>query len=100
MKKTFAVVLGLILLASTNAFAAGQVKVNFVNATSMTMRFSVDGNPVCSGDVIPNGFCVDYISIGMHTFRAVDVNDSRNSSTLDHELDDSANEWTFRVQED
>jgi len=97
MKKLFAVGV-LVLLASTLLLAATQVKVNFVNATSMTMRFSVDGNPVCAGDVIPNGFCTEYVNVGTHTFRAVDVRDSRNAVEQEHTIDDT-DQWTFRVEE-
>jgi hypothetical protein len=97
MKKMF-VVLGLVLLASSLLLASGQTKVNFVNATSMTLRFSVDGNPVCPGDIMPNGFCTEYISIGPHTFRAVDIRDSRNTIEQEHTIDDS-DQWTFRVEE-
>jgi hypothetical protein len=96
MKRLFAV--AVLILASTLLFAAEQTKVNFVNATSMVMRFTVDGNPVCPGDLIPNGFCTEHINVGTHTFRAVDIHDSRNVIEQEHTVDDT-DQWTFRVEE-
>jgi len=88
MRKTFMILI-LVLLASTLLFAFGQARVDFINHTSSTLRFSIDGNPACAGDVIPNGTCTDYTRVGTPTLRAVDVNDSRFSVSSTHDLDDS-----------
>jgi len=98
MKKTF-LVLGLVLLASTVALAFGQARVDFVNHTSMTLRFSIDGNPVCAGDIIPNGTCTEYTNVGTHTLGAVNVSDSRSSISKTAYLDDDE-PYTWVVSEE
>jgi hypothetical protein len=97
MRKLFVVSI-LVLLASTLLLASGQARVDFVNHTSSTLRFSIDGNAACAGDVIPNGTCTDYASVGTHTLRAVEVNDNRNSVSATRDLDDSE-PYTWVVSE-
>ena len=63
--------IALLFLASTLAFGQdGRTKVNFINQTDSTLRFMLDGNPVCTGDVIPNGMCTEIVNPGSYTASA------------------------------
>ena len=63
--------IALMFLASTLLFAQdGRTKVNFYNQTDSTLRFMLDGNPVCTGDVIPNGMCTEIVNPGSYTASA------------------------------
>lgn len=70
MRKYFGI-LGLAFLASALSFATGQARIDFINHTSATVRFYVDNDPACSGDIIPNGTCSEYVSApATHTLSA------------------------------
>ena len=61
----------LLFLASTLMFAQdGRTKVNFYNQTDSTLRFMLNGNPACTGDVIPGGFCTEPVNPGAYTASA------------------------------
>lgn len=63
--------IALMFLASTLMFAQdGRTKVNFYNQTDSNLRFMLDGNPVCTGDVIPGGYCTEVVNPGSYTASA------------------------------
>ena len=63
--------IALMFLASTLLFAQdGRTKVNFINNTDSNLRFMLNGSPVCTGDVIPNGFCTEVVNPGAYVASA------------------------------
>lgn len=64
-------VLALMLLVSTLAIAQdGRTRVNYYNQTSQTLRMLIDGRPACTGDVIPQGYCTEPVTPGVHSIGA------------------------------
>lgn len=58
-----------VVILATAAFAQTGT-VNFVNQTSSTLRFLLNGNPACAGDVIPNGSCSETVNAGNYFAQA------------------------------
>ena len=81
MKK---VLFALLFLASTLGFAQdGRTKVNFVNQTNSSLRFMLNGNPACTGPVIPNGFCTEPVNPGAYTASATDGRQTTSGQSFD-----------------
>ena len=75
--------IALMFLASTLVFAQdGRTKVNFYNRTSTTLRFMLNGNPVCTGDVIPQGFCTEPVNPGAYTASATNGQQSTGGQSF------------------
>lgn len=63
MRKFLAI--SILFLASVLAFGQdGRTKINFYNNTDVTLRFLLNGQPACTGDVIPNGTCTEILNAG------------------------------------
>ena len=76
--------IALMFLASTLMFAQdGRTKVNFYNQTGSTLRFMLNGNPVCTGDVIPGGFCTEPVNPGSYTASATDGQQTTGGQSFD-----------------
>jgi hypothetical protein len=74
----------LLFLASTLMFAQdGRTKVNFYNQTDSNLRFMLNGNPVCTGDVIPNGFCTETVNPGAYTASATNGSQTTGGQSFD-----------------
>jgi hypothetical protein len=81
MKK---VLIALMFLASTLLFAQdGRTKVQFFNQTSTTLRFMLNGNPVCTGDVISQGYCTEPVNPGAYTASATNGQQTTGGQTFD-----------------
>jgi len=71
MKKYFALLLASILMLAVSVFAQdGATTLNYYNRTSQTIRMLVNGNPACSGDVMPGGYCVESVNPGTYLMQA------------------------------
>ncbi len=93
MKKALALA-ALLLLSTVSSVATGQARIDFINHTSATVRFAVDGNPACPGDIIPNGTCSEYVSApATHTLSASAPGYEPISRTVTVE-DGDVKEWT------
>jgi hypothetical protein len=74
----------ILFLASALAFGQdGRTKVNFYNQTDVNLRFMLNGNPVCTGDVIPGGFCTEPVYPGSYTASATDGQRSTSGRSFD-----------------
>ena len=74
----------LLFLASTLMFAQdGRTKVNFYNQTDSTLRFMLNGNPACTGDVIPGGFCTEPVNPGAYTASATNGSQTTGGQSFD-----------------
>jgi hypothetical protein len=87
--------IALMFLASTLMFAQdGRTKVNFYNQTDSTLRFILYGNPACTGDVIPGGFCTEAVAPGTYTASATDGQRSSGGQTFTIAYGET---YTYRV---
>ena len=78
------ILITLMFLASTFAFGQdGKTKVNFYNQTDSSLRFMLNGNPTCTGDVIPNGFCTEPVNPGTYTASATDGRQTTSGQSFD-----------------
>jgi len=76
--------IALLFVVSTLAFGQdGRTKVNFFNQTSTTLRFMLNGNPVCTGDVIPQGYCTEPVNPGTYTASATNGQQTTGGQTFD-----------------
>jgi hypothetical protein len=84
MKVKFFSALAVIVLAAATMLAQdGRTKVNFYNQTSDTLRFMLNGNPVCTGDVIPGGYCTEPVNPGTYTASATNGRQTTGGQTFD-----------------
>jgi hypothetical protein len=89
----------LMFLASTLMFAQdGRTKVNFINKTNDSLRFMLNGNPACTGDVIPNGFCTEPVNPGTYTASATNGRETTGGQTFSIEYGGTYT-YTVYVQE-
>jgi hypothetical protein len=71
MRKFFALLSAVILSLAASVFAQdGATTLNYYNRTSQTIRMLVNGNPACSGDVMPGGYCVESVNPGTYLMQA------------------------------
>jgi len=69
MRKFFA--LALLFLASSFVLAQdGRTRIDYYNKSSQTVRMLINGNPACTGDVMPGGYCTEPINPGTYVLSA------------------------------
>ena len=69
MKKFFA--LTLLFLASSFVLAQdGRTRIDYYNKSSQTVRMLINGNPACTGDVMPGGYCTEPVNPGTYVLSA------------------------------
>ena len=91
--------LAVIVLAAASLFAQdGRTKVNFSNHTGDSVRFMLNGNPACTGDVIPNGFCTEPVNPGTYTASATNGRETTGGQTFSIEYGGTYT-YTVYVQE-
>jgi hypothetical protein len=91
--------LAVIVLAAASLFAQdGRTKVNFVNQTNSSLRFMLNGNPACTGDVIPNGFCTEPVNPGAYTASATNGQQTTSGQSFDIAYGETYT-YTVSVQE-
>lgn len=79
-------IIAMLFIASALTFGQdGRTKVNFYNQTSTTLRFMLNGSPVCTGDVIPQGFCTEPVNPSTYTASATNGSQSTGGQTFNIE---------------
>jgi hypothetical protein len=93
------ILITLMFLASTFAFGQdGKTKVNFYNQTDSSLRFMLNGNPVCTGDVIAGGFCVEPVVPGAYVASATNGRQTTSGQSFDIAYGETYT-YTVHVQE-
>jgi hypothetical protein len=95
--KFFGAIATIVLAAATMFAQDGNTKVNFINQTSSTLRFMLNGSPACAGDIIPNGSCTESVNPGTYTASATDGQQSTGGKTFSIAYGETYN---YRVYED
>lgn len=80
--KIFSAIAVVVLAAATMFAQDGRTKVNFYNHTDSSLRFMLNGSPVCTGDVIPNGYCTEPVNPGTYTATATNGQQTTGGQTF------------------
>jgi hypothetical protein len=83
--------LSLVMLAATMSYAG---TLNYYNHTSQTLRMLVNGNPACSGDVMPGGYCSTNVGAGTYLMQATNGRDTTGGYTCYLPTNDSGCDYT------
>ena len=63
--------LALLFLASSFVLAQdGRTRIDYYNKSSQTVRMLINGNPACTGDVMPGGYCTEPVNPGTYVLSA------------------------------
>lgn len=96
--KLFSSIAVVVLAAATMFAQDGRTKINFYNQTSTTLRFTLNGDPACTGDVIPQGTCTEILTAGnSYTPGATNGRQSVSDSSFVAEY---GNTYTYTVREE
>lgn len=66
MKKFFAMLFLLFAFILPTVAQDGATRLNYYNHTSQWIRMLVNGNPACTGDVMPGGWCTEAVNPGTY----------------------------------